>query len=137
MYEPSIPISPFWAQMFYGGAYVVPPSKRGGTSNGVFLRKPQPIGVWCAKSGKLLPLNPPKALASSWTQPKALASSRTQPKALASSWTQLVPQSKSSTAGSKRAMDRDLKQGYKRPRGGSGPSRFKYYPEKDWRGRPM
>ena len=83
--------------MFYGGPRVALPPKRGGTSHGVFLRKPRPNGVWCSKSGKLLPLNPwtQQALAeSSWTPQQAPAeSSWTPQQALAeSSWTpQQVP----------------------------------------------
>ena len=50
----------------------------------------------------------------------------------------LVPSSKSGARGSKRALDRELKSGYKRPRGGQpGSSRFRYHPERDWQGRPM
>ena len=48
----------------------------------------------------------------------------------------LRPQSKSRAAVSKRAQDRELKSGYKRPRGGKG-SRFNYHPERDWQGREM
>ena len=47
-----------------------------------------------------------------------------------------MPQSKAKSM-SKRAVDLELNGGYKRPRGGHGPSRYRWHPEKDWKGRNM